>query len=177
MTAFEAPRKLSKSDDRSSFTCGAPELDDWFRRFAYENQRANNAITYVSTDGNVVYGYYSISVAAVAKSAAHDKFKNPSDPNQLPCILLARLAVSEPCHGSGLGAGLFVDSLKRAALLSESVGARALLIHARNDRARAFYEHLSETYPLPGNPLHLMIPMKWIRGNFLNASYSQRGRT
>lgn len=167
MAGFDPPRKLSKSDDRSSFRSGAPELDDWFRRFAYENQRANNATTYVSTDGNVVCGYYSISVAAVAKSAAHDKFNNPSDPNQLPCILLARLAVSDQCHGVGLGAGLFGDSLKRAALLSESVGARALLIHARNEQAKAFYEHLSETYPLPGNPLHLMIPTKWIRANFL----------
>lgn len=168
MAGFEAPRKLSKSDDRSSFTCGAPELDDWFRRFAYENQRANNAITYVSTDGNAVCGYYSITVSAVEKSVAPGKFDNPSDPRQLPCILLARLAVSEQCRGSGLGAGLFGDSLKRAALLSESVGARALLIHGRDEQAKAFYEHLSETYPMPGNPLHLMIPMKWIRANFLD---------
>jgi GNAT superfamily N-acetyltransferase len=167
VTGFETPRKLRKSDDRASFTSGAPELDDWFRRFSYENQRANNATTYVSTDGDVVGGYYSISVATVAKSAAHDKFNNPSDPQQIPCILLARLAVSEFHHGSGLGAGLFMDSLKRAALLSDSVGARALLIHARDEQAKAFYEHLSETYPLPGNPLHLMIPMKWIRANFL----------
>lgn len=168
MTGFDAPRKLSSNDDRSTFRSGAPELDDWFRRFAYENQRANNATTYVVTYGTAVCGYYSIAVSAVEKAAAHDRFNHPSDPKQIPCLLLARLAVSERCHGSGLGAGLFVDSLKRAALLSESVGARALLIHARDEHAKAFYKHLSETYPMPGNPLHLMIPMKWIRANFLD---------
>lgn len=47
-----------------------------------------------------------------------------------------------------------------------------MLIHARDDQARAFYEHLSETYQMPGNPLHLMIPMKWIRANFLGPNYA-----
>jgi hypothetical protein len=165
---FEPPRKLTKSDDRAHFTCGVPELDEWFQRFAYENQRANNPTTYVTSDGHAVCGYYSLSVAAVEKSVAPAIFDNPSDPKQLPCILLARLAVSRRCHGNGLGAGLFGDSLKRTALLSESVGARAFLIHARDEKAKAFYEHLSETYALPGNPLHLMIPMKWIRANYLD---------
>ncbi|MGP5071365.1 GNAT family N-acetyltransferase [Arthrobacter rhombi] len=167
MNDFELPRKLGKGDDRASFTSGASELDDWFRRFAYENQRANNATTYVTTDGESVCGYYSITVSAVEKTQVHEKFDKPSDPKQLPCILLARLAVSERHQGKSLGRGLFVDSLKRAATLSDSVGARALLIHARDEEARSFYEHHSETFAMPGNGLHLMIPMKWIRANFL----------
>lgn len=167
MGGLAAPRKLLKNDDRSSFDSGALELNEWFRHFAYENQRANNATTYVTTDGGTVCGYYSIAVSAVEKSRAHEKFDKPSDPQNLPCILLARLAVSQQNQGQGIGAGLFVDALKRTALVSDSVGARALLIHARDETARDFYTHLSETYALPGNELHLMIPMKWIRANFL----------
>ena len=29
---LQPPRKLAREDDRSTFTSGAPELDDWFRR-------------------------------------------------------------------------------------------------------------------------------------------------
>lgn len=45
---LEAPRRLEKQDDRVRFESGAGELDDWFARFAWQNQRANNAVTYVS---------------------------------------------------------------------------------------------------------------------------------
>lgn len=164
---FEKPRKLAKADERESFSSGALELDRWFQRFAYENQRANNATTYVSTQEHEVVGYYSITVAAVEKSDAPSKFDKPSDPKQLPCILLARLAVSLEHQGKGVGAGLLVDALERAAVLSDSVGAKALLIHAKDDSAKAFYEKWADCYELPGNPLHLMIPMKWIRAEFI----------
>lgn len=165
---FKVPRKLTGADDRASFSSGAPELDSWFQRFAYENQRANRAVTYVTTDGHSVVGYYSVVVAAVEKTEAPAKFGKPSDPRQIPCILLARLAVSKQYQGLGIGMGLFKDALERSAILSEAVAAQALLIHARDESARAFYENLADCYELPGNPLHLMIPMKWIRSEFLS---------
>lgn len=52
-----APRKLAKADVREGFDSGAPELDEWLTRYAWQNQQANNAVTYVSVlDGRVV-GY------------------------------------------------------------------------------------------------------------------------
>lgn len=62
---------------------------------------------------------------------------------------------------------MFKDALERSAVLSESVAAQAMLIHARDTVAKSFYEKLAECFELPGNPLHLMIPMKWIRTSFL----------
>ncbi|EMR00499.1 GNAT family N-acetyltransferase [Paeniglutamicibacter gangotriensis] len=154
-------------DDRTSFASGAPELDRWFQRSALESQRANRAVTYVATDGQSIIGYYSIVVSAVEKAETPAKFGKPSDPRLIPCILLARLAVSQQHQGMGVGAGLFKDALERSAFLSESVAAQAMLIHAREEAAKAFYKNLAECFELPGNPLHLMIPMKWIRSNFL----------
>lgn len=164
---FQVPRRLKGDDDRTSFSSGAPELDTWFQRFALENQRANRAVTYVVTDRQSVIGYYSIVVSTVEKTEAPAKFGKPSDPRLIPCILLARLAVSQQHQGLGLGAGLFKDALERSAVLSESVAAQAMLIHARDTVAKSFYEKLAECFELPGNPLHLMIPMKWIRTSFL----------
>jgi hypothetical protein len=92
------PRKLEKSDDCSAFSSGAPELDDWFRRFSWENQAANNATNYVSLADGGVAGYYAIAMAAYARlDASAELTKNR--PTQLPCILLARLAVDSGFHG------------------------------------------------------------------------------
>ena len=49
---LNAPRKLQKGDrgeKLSSFCSGVDELDEWFHKFAWESQAANNAVTYVAT--------------------------------------------------------------------------------------------------------------------------------
>ena len=61
---LEPPRRLTRDDDRSAFDSGAPELDDWFRRFAFENQQANNAVTYGTVRDGAVPGYYAIPMSA-----------------------------------------------------------------------------------------------------------------
>ena len=156
-----SPRKLERTDNREAFESGATELDDWFRRFAWENLRANNAVTFVSCVANVPVAYYSIAVSAVAKDEAPSKVTQGA-PSQIPCILLARLAVDRQYSGLGLGAALLRDALLRSFQLSKSVGARAVLIHARDEAARTFYEHNADCFPSPLDPLQLMIPMKEI---------------
>lgn len=161
------PRKLAKEDDCSKFSSGAAELDDWFRRFAYENLRANNAITYVSCVDREVAGFYSIAVAGVSKDDAHPQIAQRGVPSEIPCILIARLAVDSKYQGQGLGVGLLRDALVRCAMISESVGARAVLIHARDEQARAFYESKIDCFRSPAAELQLMIPMKAVRHSFL----------
>jgi hypothetical protein len=64
------PRKLTRADVREGFDSGAPELDDWLTRYSWQNQRAHNAVTYVTVlDGRVV-GYYAIAVANVTSESA-----------------------------------------------------------------------------------------------------------
>lgn len=169
--AYE-PRKLERNDDCSAFDSGAAELDDWFRRFAYENLRANNAITYVTCVNGRPVGYYSIAVAGIAKADAHPAIIKGGVPADVPCILLARLAVDTGFQKRGLGLGLLQNALSRAAMISESVGARAVLIHARDEAARAFYERSVDCFRSPAADLQLMIPMKAVRKSFLGSADS-----
>src|SRR5690606_21806352 len=127
------PEKLQRAHQRDGFVSGAMELDQWLTRYAWQNQRANNATTYVSLDGDQVVGYYAISVSVVEKEAAPSALAKAA-PQQIPCILLARLAVDQRWQGYGLGAGLLRDALHRSVVISDSVGARAVLVHARDDR-------------------------------------------
>lgn len=157
-----APRKLESTDSRESFNSGAVELDEWLKKYASQNQRANSAVTYVSCVDNDVVGYYAITVAAVSRSEAPAKLRKQA-PQQIPCLLIARLAVDSRYSGQGIGMGLLNDALRRSLQVSESVGAMAVLIHARDDQARAFYEHHVECFASPLDELQLMIPMKQIR--------------
>jgi GNAT superfamily N-acetyltransferase len=153
------PRKLTREDVREGFDSGAPELDDWLERYSWQNQRANNTVTYVTVlDGRVV-GYYAIAVASVARELAPAAVAKGA-PRHVPCLLLARLAVDRNTQGYGLGRGLLVDALKRTVGLADSVGIRALLVHARDDAARQFYLAQAEFLASPSDPLHLLLPVK-----------------
>lgn len=153
------PRKLARADVREGFDSGAPELDEWLARYSWQNQRANNAVTYVSVlDGRVV-GYYAIAVANVTSEAAPAVVAKGA-PRQIPCLLLARLAVDQSMQGSGLGRGLLADVLRRTVGLADAVGIRALLVHARDDVARQFYLAHAEFLDSPSDPLHLLLPVK-----------------
>ncbi|OMH23292.1 GNAT family N-acetyltransferase [Tersicoccus phoenicis] len=162
MTTFSTPRKLTRSDDHDSFNSGASELDDWFRRFAWENQAANNATSYVACHGDRIAGYYSITMAAVARDAVPTALASRR-PSQIPCVLLARLAVDQDYKGNGLGWGLLRNALMRAYQLSGSIGAAAVLVHCRDEQAKTFYLHHGDFIQSPVDELHLMVPMKQLR--------------
>ena len=157
-TDYQAPRKLGRSDVRDGFSSGADELDEWLVKYAWQNQQANNAATYVITDGSRVVGYYAIAMAAVARldtPAAMQKGR----PRQIPCILLARLAVDSMCQGQGLGWELLRDALLRSVQLSRSIGAAALLVHCRDEVAKEFYLSLGDFLQSPVDDLQLMVPV------------------
>jgi GNAT superfamily N-acetyltransferase len=77
-------------------------------------------------------------------------------------VLLARLAVDKSLTKKGIGAALLKDALVRVSNAADIVGARALLVHAKDDEAKSFYEHFGFE-PSPSDPLHLFLLMKDIR--------------
>lgn len=156
------PRKLERSDDRTEFSSGATDLDDWLRRYARQNQEANTAITYVCTDGSRVVGYYAIAMSSIERIHAPGTLQK-SMPQQIPCILLARLAVDQEFRGHGVGAALLRDALLRAVHLSESIGAAGILIHCRDEEARRFYLANGDFLECPFDALQLMVSIKHLR--------------
>jgi len=54
---------------------------------------------------------------------------------------------------------LLHDALLRAVHASEQIGIRAILVHAKDDEARAFYERYGFE-PSPTDPLHTILLMK-----------------
>lgn len=159
---LRGPRRLEKGDDRSAFDSGADELDTWCRRFALQNQQANNAVTYVTVRDGAVLGYYAIAMSAYGSDRLPERLRK-NRPGETPCILLARLAVDVTAQRQGVGAGLLRHAMEQSFKLSQGVGAAALLIHCRDEAAKDFYVANGNFLPSPLESMHLLLPMKEIR--------------
>lgn len=158
-----APVPLEPTHETAEFESGAEELDVWLRQWALVNHRSGNARVFVATRGSRVVGYYALATGGVEKEKVPEKVKKGGVPEQVPCLLLARLAVDRNEQASGMGRALLADALRRAVRVSTEIGVRAMLIHARDDTALAFYLHHAEFSPSPTDPLHLFLNMKHVR--------------
>jgi GNAT superfamily N-acetyltransferase len=156
---LEPIEKIRFDHDTESFDCGKAELNRFLSRFAFVNQRANTAQTYVLCRANRVVGYYSLTVGHAAHKDAPARVVQGMARHPVPLMILARLAVDLHEQGRGLGAALLKDALRRAAKASEIAGIRALFVHAKDDEAQAFYEHF-HFRPSPTDPHHLFLLMK-----------------
>ena len=77
-------------------------------------------------------------------------------------MLLARLAVDQTEQRRGLGKALLKDALLRTSQAAEIAGIRALLVHAKDDEARAWYASF-DFEPSPTDAYHLFLLMKDLR--------------
>ena len=80
-------------------------------------------------------------------------------PDPVPVALLGRLAIDRRWQSSGLGAALLRDAVLRVVGAAETIGVRALLVHAISDEAKAFYEHWGFR-ALATDPMTLMITIE-----------------
>jgi len=154
---------LSRAHDLTQFDCGSHEsLNLWLRRFALQNQANDSARTYVVHRANAVVGYYSISAGSIARESATARSAQGLARHPVPIALLGRLAVHRAEQGFGLGKALLKDALLRMERAADILGIRAVLVHAIDQEARAFYERF-DFEPCPGDELHLMLLMKDLR--------------
>ena len=147
-----------------SFACGNEALDRWLRAHAGQSQRRDAARTFVTTEteGNVV-GYYTLVAAEVRHGAASAKVRaGMSRHFPIPVALLARLAVDGRRQGSGVGAALLLDALRRVIRASDDVAVRAITVDPIDERAASFYRHFGFE-PSPLSDRTLMVALQTAR--------------
>lgn len=103
-------------------------------------------------------GYYALAAGAVAHEAVPGRIRR-NMPDPIPVIVLGRLAVHVDRVGEGIGRGLLKDAVQRVLATCEQIGARALVCHAIDDDAKAFYlRHGFIASPL--NDMTVMLPLR-----------------
>jgi ribosomal protein S18 acetylase RimI-like enzyme len=144
---------------RTTFDCGVPALDRYFRDQVGQDARRRVASCFVAVadQSGAVRGFYTLAAAGVALGdlPADLARRLPRYPS-VPAYRVGRLAVDRAARGQGLGAALLADALLRAGR-AEAAGL-ALVVDAKDETAAAFYRHHG-FLELVGRPLALFLPL------------------
>jgi GNAT superfamily N-acetyltransferase len=157
---------LSARHDRDFFDCGVPELNEFLKRYALQNQEKNISRTFVALrplQAGRIDGYFTLSCGSVeaAKLAPEDKKRLPRYP--LPVVHLGRLAVDRQAQGKGLGETLLMRALQQAAQAAPSIGIHSVEVCAFNEDAKRFYKKYGFK-EFQDEPLHLYLPLAVVAG-------------
>lgn len=154
--------KLSASHQLNSFDCHVTELNQFLKKYALQSQLSSSANTYVALEEDKIIGYYSLSVGSVIHHQAPERVTKGLAKHPIPVMILARLAVDKSQQGKGIGQGLLKDVLLRTSHASDIAGIRALLVHAKDEHAKKWYQQFNFDVS-PTDPLHLFLLLKDIR--------------
>ena len=160
-TIFTIPQLISKLHNKTQFDCEDSNLNIFLKKYALQNDKNHSSKTYVSTDKKTknIIGYYTIAYGSVSYTKATEEVKKNMPKYPIPVMILARLAVDKSHKNKGLGAGLLKDAICRTMQAAEIAGLRAIVAHAKDDKAKSFYIHhgFKASYL---DDYHMMIPIK-----------------
>lgn len=162
MSEIRRVEKLRRDHPVEGFDCGREELNRYLLLYAWQNQQAGAAQTYVAMVGEVIAGYYALAVGQVALEDAPERLKKGLAKYPVPIMLLARLAIDHRWQGRGVGKALLRDAMQRTLQAADLAGIRAFAVHTKDEEARCFYEHF-DFIPSPTDPLHLFVLLKDVR--------------
>jgi GNAT superfamily N-acetyltransferase len=141
-----------------------PALDQWLRERARSSEGLS-ARTYVvctTDEPDRVVGYFSISAAVEQRIALPSAKLRRGMPEQVPLLLIGRLAVDAAWRARGVGSALLGDALRRCLAASEIAGVRGIVTHAIDEAAVGFYERHGFVRSPLGERIMLM-PIETVR--------------
>jgi len=147
--------------DRQAFTSGVAELDEYLHRFAVQQSKKGIAVVRVLIDTDApktILGYYSLSAAQVDAAQLDERTQKNLPRYPVPCFRLGRLAAHSAHHGRGLGRLLMGCAVERCLEAKKHVAAYALIVDAKGEDAKSFYEHYGFT-PCRDNPMILYLSL------------------
>lgn len=129
--------------ERAAFVSGSAELDQYLRQFATQHIKKGVTSIRVLVDSDSpqeILGFYTLSAAQVElkELTSSDQKKLPRYP--VPCFRMGRLAVHVDHQGKGYGAMLLGLAVERCLEARKHVAAYALLVDAKDEHAKSFYE-------------------------------------
>lgn len=130
--------------DRSGFDCGVPELNNYLKHLAEQHRRKGVSTPFVLVDTdapNEILGYYCLSAAQIDAAALRESDRKKLPRYPVPCFRMGRLAIRKDRHGQGIGKLLPACAVDRCLKARSDVAAYALIVDAKDENARQFYEH------------------------------------
>lgn len=133
----------ARQHDRADFHCGVPALDDYLHKYAaQQNANGLNTVFVMVEDGqpSKILGFYTLSAAQIDVQQLSDMVRKKLPRYPVPCFRMGRLARAIESLGAGLGEILVGCAVDRCLHARSLVGAYALLVDAKDEKAKSFYE-------------------------------------
>lgn len=147
--------------ERQAFTSGVAELDEYLHRFAVQQSKKGIAVVRVLVDTDMpkaILGYYSLSAAQIDAVQMDEQTQKKLPRYPVPCFRLGRLAAHSAHRNRGLGRLLIGCAVERCLEAKKHVAAYALVVDAKGEDAKSFYEHYG-FIPCRDNPMILYLPL------------------
>jgi ribosomal protein S18 acetylase RimI-like enzyme len=157
--------------DRTDFSCGVVQVDNYFKRTANKLVKAGNLRLYVMVgpdDGLI--GFYAINAHAVKFGELPKKFaRNRPGHGSIPAAYISMIGVDQRFSGQGYGGILLADALTRIARAADEIGISVVMLDVLDcgnpdlvERRKRLYTGYGLT-PLPSNELRLFMPLATVR--------------
>ena len=157
--------------DRTAFSCGVEQVDNYFQKTANKLAKADNVRLYVMVDpAGTVIGFYALNAHAVHFADLPAKFARtrPSHGN-IPAAYISMIGRDQKFRGGGYGGDLLVDALRRITVAADAIGVAVVMLDVldcgdpdRVIRRKALYESYG-FQSLASNPLRMFIAVSTVR--------------
>ncbi|MDO8992895.1 GNAT family N-acetyltransferase [Daejeonella sp.] len=157
---------LEKQHDQERFNSNTPLLDEYIKKQASQDVKRDLSACYVLQDNEgIVLAYYTLSSNSIQREGLPvellKKLRLPPNYQNLPAIMLGRLAVDLKHKGKGYGKFLLQDAFEKCLLAADAIGSLAIIVDPIDDSAAAFYKKYGFIHLESSS--RMFIPMKTIR--------------
>ncbi|WP_156510547.1 GNAT family N-acetyltransferase [Labrenzia sp. OB1] len=134
MSDISRPLKFEPFDpdkhDRTAFSCGVDQVDNYFRKTANKLQKAGNVRVSVLLDADEqLLGFYAVNAHSVDYAELPKKYARTRPIHgSIPAAFISMIGVDQRFQGNGLGGILLVEALKNLALASDTLGIAVVLM-------------------------------------------------
>jgi GNAT superfamily N-acetyltransferase len=153
--------------DRTAFSCGVDQVDNYFKKTANKLQKAGNVRVSVLLDASdVLLGFYAVNAHSVDYADLPKKYARTRPAHgSIPAAYISMLGVDQKYQGNGLGGVILIEALKKLAKASEAIGIAVVLLDVPNcgdeevtNRRLALYQDYGFA-PLQSLPFRLFMPI------------------
>jgi hypothetical protein len=172
MSDFETDA-FAPGDGDSGFECGKAPLDDFFRKYAGQNERRGVGRTWVvrrpedRPDLLEVIGFYTLALGSLARESLPEGEAKRLPRYPLPVVLIGRLARDRRATGLRVGERLLLDAHARTLAIADQAGCVGVIVDAKDDDAASLYAHFGYL-TLAGEkawPRRMFLPIATIRSD------------
>ncbi|KUM24541.1 hypothetical protein AU467_29640 [Mesorhizobium loti] len=157
--------------DRTAFSCGVEQVDNFFKKTANKLSKADNLRVFVMLDPNGdLIGFYAINSHAVDYSELPHKYaRTRPGHGSIPAAYLSMMGVDLRFAGHGYGGDLLLDALVRIATVAEQIGIAVVMLDVLDCGDPAKVARRKKLYvdhgfiALPSNELRLFLPIKTVQ--------------